>query len=139
MEERERIVRLWLDCWLQRKDLGIATIFAPDAVYIESWGPIYRGAVQIKHWFEEWNTRGVVNEWKIEGFFHKDRQTVVTWYFANQMKDGRREVFDGVSVVEWTEDGKIALLKEYGCNLDRYDPYEGGDTPQFREEKAHWF
>ena len=39
MNERERIVRLWFDMWLQQKDLGINAIFAEDVVYIESWSP----------------------------------------------------------------------------------------------------
>ena len=39
MEERERILRLWFDMWLQQQDLGIESIFAEDVVYVESWGP----------------------------------------------------------------------------------------------------
>ena len=38
-------------------------IFSQDALYIESWGPEYRGAETIRHWFQEWNTRGTVLQW----------------------------------------------------------------------------
>ena len=55
------------------------------------------------------------------------------------MNDGRVEQFDGLSLVEWTPDNKIRALKEFGCNLDRYDPYRDGDAPQFRDEKTKWF
>jgi len=37
MEQREQLVRLWFDMWLSGQDMGIDRIFAPDAVYTESW------------------------------------------------------------------------------------------------------
>ena len=60
MDNRERIIRLWFDMWLAKKDLGIFNVFSDNAVYIESWGPEYHGSKKIKLWFEEWNTRGTV-------------------------------------------------------------------------------
>ena len=96
MERREEMIRLWFDMWLKKKDLGLFDVFLEDAVYIESWGPEYHGAAKIKLWFEEWNTRGTVLRWDIKQFFHKDSQTVVEWYFQNQMYDGRVEAFDGI-------------------------------------------
>lgn len=139
MNERERIVRQWFDMWLLRQDTGICNIFAPDAVYIESWGPEYHSCGKIRLWFEEWNTRGTVLVWDIKQFFHKDSQTVVEWYFKNTMNDGRVEAFDGMSLIEWTPDGKIGSLQEFGCNENRYDPYRSGAVPQFRQEQAMWF
>ena len=61
------------------------------------------------------------------------------WYFKNEMNDSRVEEFDGLSLVVWTEDGQIQSLKEFGCNLHNYDPYQNGDSPQFREEPIGWF
>jgi len=55
------------------------------------------------------------------------------------MNDGKVEVFDGVSLIEWTSDDKILFLKEFGCNINNYDPYQNGDTPQFKDEKISWF
>ncbi|MCI8802118.1 MAG: nuclear transport factor 2 family protein [Oscillibacter sp.] len=138
-EQRETAVRLWFDMWLKKADLGILDLFAPDAVYIESWGPEYRGAEKIRHWFEEWNTRRTVLRWDILEFFHKGDQTVVRWIFRNRMNDGRREEFEGMSLVRWTQDGRIAFLQEFGCNENRYDPYRDGPEPQFREVAALWF
>lgn len=139
MNEREKIIRLWFDMWLQKKDLGISEFFTDNSVYIESWGPEYHGSVKIKLWFDEWNTRGTVLQWDIKQFFHKENQTMVEWYFKNQMNDGKVEVFDGVSLIEWTSDDKILFLKEFGCNINNYDPYQNGDTPQFKDEKISWF
>ena len=101
-------------------------------------GPKYTRIDAIKDWFEEWNTRGSVKTWDIKQFFHKDKQTIVEWYFRNEMNDGRTEAFDGLSLIQW-ENGKICFLKEYGCNINHYNPYEEGDKPVFRDEKTKWF
>lgn len=139
MEQRERVVRRWFDMWLEKRDDGIDEIFAPDAVYIESWGPEYRGRERIRHWFAEWNTRGTVVQWDIRQFFHKGEQTVAEWTFRNQMDDGRVEAFDGLTLIRWTAEGQISFLQEFGCDPNRYDPYQNGPVPQFREEPAVWF
>ena len=59
--------------------------------------------------------------------------------FKNEMNNGNIEEFDGISLVEWTKDDKIKSLKEFGCNLNNYNPYEHSDQPEFREERASWF
>lgn len=139
MDDREKIIRLWFDMWLKKSDLGIENIFSQNAVYVESWGPAYKGIEKIKLWFNEWNTRGSVLVWDIKQYFHKENQTIVEWFFKNTMKDGKIESFDGLSLIEWTNDNKICFLKEFGCNLNHYDPYERGTTPHFKEEQTMWF
>ena len=138
-QEREQKIRRWLDMWLRREDLGILELFAPDAVYLESWGPEYHGAAAIRHWFQEWNTRGRVAEWTVGEFFHKGDQSAARWCFRCEMADGTVQRFEGMSFLRWTPEGKIAFLQEFGCNLERYDPYAAGPEPVFREEKALWF
>lgn len=122
-----------------KNDSGISKIFSENAVYTESWGPEYHGVAKIKLWFDEWNTRGTVLQWDIKQYFHKGDQTIVEWYFKNTMKNGKVEAFDGMSLIEWTPDDKIRSLKKFGCNTDNYDPYQGGSTPQFKDESAMWF
>lgn len=139
MDKREQIICDWFQMWLDGSDAGVEELFDPAAVYIESWGPEYHGLPKIHHWFREWNTRGRVLEWNIKQFFHKDSQTVVEWYFKNRMDDGRVERFDGMSLVRWTAAGKICFLQEFGCNENRYDPYQDGPEPRFRDEQAMWF
>lgn len=138
-QQRERVIRLWFDMWLQARDLGIEQIFAPDCLYTESWGPQYRGADQVSHWFREWNTRGKVVRWDIRQFFHKEDQTVVEWSFRCAMTDGVIQSFEGLSLIRWNEAGQICFLQEFGCNENRYNPYAQGKTPVFREEQALWF
>lgn len=139
LQKRETAIALWFRMWLEKKDLGIMDIFHEDAVYIESWGPEYHGSQKILHWFEEWNHRGTVLTWDIRQYFHKGAQTVVEWYFQCRMDDGTIQSFDGISLTAWSPDGKIRFLKEYGCNENRYDPYQEGPAPQFISQQALWF
>ncbi|MCI5703766.1 nuclear transport factor 2 family protein [Candidatus Pseudoscillospira sp. SGI.172] len=136
---REAQVRRWFSMWLDGQDTGIGDLFAPDAVYIESWGPEYHGSEKIKLWFDEWNTRGTVQCWDIRQYFHKENQTVVEWSFRCAMTDGVIQSFDGLSLIRWNEVGQICFLQEFGCNENRYDPYAQGKTPVFREKHALWF
>ena len=138
-EQREAAVRAWFSMWLEKQDTGILDLFAPDAVYIESWGPWYHGAEAIRRWFREWNTRGTVLRWDILQFLHQGDQTVVEWAFDNVMNDGRHECFDGLSLVRWTEAGQIAFIQEFGCNRRHYDPYTSENSPQFLEGSIRWF
>lgn len=114
-------------------------IFSDDAVYIESWGPEYHGLGKIKLWFDEWNCRGTVLQWDIKQFIHKGNQTIVEWYFCNRMNNGKVEAFDGITLTRWNDEGKIVFLQEFGCNVNRYDPYQNGSEPHFRAEEAMWF
>ena len=138
-KQRERKIRQWFSMWLDKQDTGIGNLFAPDAVYIESWGPEYHGREKVKLWFDEWNTRGTVQRWEIRQFFHKENQTVVEWSFRCAMTDGVIQSFDGLSLIGWNEAEQICFLQEFGCNENRYDPYAQGKTPVFREEQALWF
>jgi len=95
--------------------------------------------LMVKHWFNEWNSRGKVLVWDIKQYFHKDNQTIVEWYFKDRMDTGATDEFDGVSLIEWTPDNKIKFLKEFGCNLNNYNPYQNSDVPQFSAEKSKWF
>lgn len=132
MEAREEVIRLWFDMWLRREDFGIQDIFDRDAVYTESWGPVYHGSAAIGYWFHEWNTRGRVLVWDIRQFFHSGNQTAVTWFFQCQMGEEAPIGFEGVSVVRWTEDGKIGSLTEYCCEPEQYNPYQHGPEPIFK-------
>ena len=138
-KQRESKIRQWFSMWLDKRDTGIEELFTQDAVYIESWGPEYRGSGKIKLWFDEWNSRGTVERWNIRQYFHRGNQTVVEWAFRCVMADGTVQSFDGLSLIRWNEAGQICFLQEFGCNENRYDPYAQGNAPVFREEQAFWF
>ena len=136
---REKLIRHWFDMWTGAQEEQFDEIFSDAVVYTESWGPEYKGVEMVKHWFYEWKSRGKVLEWNIRQYFHKEDRTAVEWYFKDSMNDGRTEEFDGMSLIEWSRDNRIRSLKEFGCNLEHYNPYEDGGEPKFKDEKAKWF
>lgn len=123
MEQREAVIRLWFDMWLQQRDLGMESIFTPNCTYLESWGPKYVGIPAIRRWFHDWNAKSRVIAWNIRQFFHEDRQTLVAWYFASAYGSEAPCGFDGITEILWSPDGKIQALKEYGCKLPHHEPY----------------
>jgi len=123
MERREQVIRLWFDMWLENEDKGIKDLFAPDCLYIESWGPKYMGAEAVKRWFSDWNEHGRVLVWDIKQYIHSGRQTLVEWYFKCTMDKSGTDAFDGVSIIEWDERCRMKYLKEFGCKLPNYEPY----------------
>ena len=132
---RERAIRSWFSMWLEGKAGDLAALFTPDVQYIESWGPEYCGVSQVQHWFQEWNTRGRVLAWELRSVLHDGNRSVAEWYFKNVV-DGRTEEFDGLSLIHWSEDGRIRRLQEFGCQLDRYDPYADGPEARLLERPS---
>ena len=110
MNEREKIIRLWFDMWLYQKDMGIDDIFAEDVLYTESWCPQYSNRKTVKHWFQEWNTRGKVVVWEIKQFL---RRFTKGYYIKQPNMDCQPTEFTALSrhraVFSWAGKGGIPI------------------------------
>lgn len=120
--QREEIVERYFQAWLDQNIEPLGSIFSDDVVYSECYGPEYRGLSQILKWFADWNKSGRVLKWDIKNFIHQGMFTVVEWYFEC---DYHHEIggFDGVSIIEFNDDMKIANLKEFQSKAEHYFPY----------------
>ncbi len=56
----------------------------------------------------------------------------------NVKKGEEISAYDGVSFVKFNLINKIIYLKEFGCNINNYDPYKKGDIPEFIYENVLW-
>lgn len=121
ISEREQLVRAWFSAWLDRDGSQIPTIFAENAVYTESYGPQYRSRAQIERWFADWNARGRVLEWTIKRFLHGGSSLAVEWYFRCDY--GGVAGFDGVTLVDFNDDGRISRLCEFQSKAEHEFPY----------------
>ena len=128
MLRHENVVREWFRAWLDRDDSCIGRIFAPDALYVESHGPVYRGPEQIRRWFLDWNERGRVMEWRIRSMWHDGYKTVADWHFAWEY-DGQASACDGVTLIDWDEEGRIHRLREYAASEEHHFPYADAPKP----------
>lgn len=122
VEKREEMIRAYFRCWVKNDPAVLKETFAEDIVYSECYGPEYRSLEQIKQWFSDWNQKGKVLEWNIKGFLHEGNRTAVEWYFRCEY-DGETDGFDGVSLIEFNETGKIVSLKEFQSKAEHVFPY----------------
>ena len=113
MNEREKTIRLWFDMWLNQRD-SIKFLYTSIVHFIFEI-PLHNRLISLMK--------------KLLDFPNDHLATGIP--FLKPML----YCFS----VEWTEDNKIKALKEFGCNRNTYNPYQEGDTPQFKAEKANWF
>lgn len=119
----QQAVRAYFEAWL-RKDIGVVErTFSKDAVYTECYGPEYHGLEQILRWFADWNQKGTVLQWRIRRMLEQGRTVTVQWFFECDY-DGTVSTFDGVSVIDFDEAGKICRLSEFQSKAEHIYPYE---------------
>ena len=123
MEER---IRAYFQAWLDKDVAPVRALFAGEAVYVECYGPVYRGVGQIVRWFTDWNRRGTVLAWDIRRITVVERTVFVEWSFRCEY-DGQPGAFDGVTVAQFDGQMKIRELREFGSRAEHVFPY--GETP----------
>jgi ketosteroid isomerase-like protein len=120
--EPKRLIETYFQAWLTQDNTRLAEFFEPNAVYRECYGPEYHGLTQIVRWFQDWNKRGRVTRWDILGSVQQGNTQAVEWTFGCTY-DGAESLFDGVSLVEFSENGKIQSLKEFQSKAEHVFPY----------------
>ena len=76
----------------------------------------------VKH-MNDWNENDSVLEWTIKRTIEKENTIVVEWYFkcdCNNKVSG----FDGVTIADFDENGKIVRLSEFRSDSDHIYPYD---------------
>jgi len=121
MKNRD-IIEVYFSAWLSKDPTMLSSVFADDVVYSECYGPEYRGLNQILRWFADWNRRGTVLRWDIKNMIEAGNIVCVEWYFLCEY-DGNADGFDGVSWVEFDEQGKISALREFQSKAEHCFPY----------------
>lgn len=120
----EAVIRRYFQAWIEADASVLEETFAQDVVYTECYGPEYRGLEQVKRWFEDWNRRGRVLEWTISRVLEAGRSVVAEWYFRCEY-DGSIGGFDGVTIADFDERGKIVRLREFQSKAEHVYPYGG--------------
>lgn len=121
--QHENSIRAWFDAWLQVDDSRLLEFFVPDIIYTESYGPQHVGLEQVRRWFADWVQHGRVLRWDIARFWHQEDWCIVEWYFEYRWM-GKTDGFDGVSLVRFDEQGKMAELKEFAAKAQHTHPYK---------------
>ena len=116
------IVRYYFQSWIDKDRSVVDGCFAQAIRYVECYGPVYEGLAQVQQWFDEWNRKSSVLEWRIDRIVEVGNTCFVEWFF-NCDYEGSVGGFDGVSIIEFDADNRIALVKEYQSKHERHFPY----------------
>ena len=93
-----------------------------EAVIKEYFGMWVLRISEIHQWIDKMLKEQVVIEWTIKRFIHQADSVVVEWFFKHKMQD-KISGFDGVSIIEFTEDGTIYSIKEFASEAIHTTPF----------------
>ena len=122
---RELLIADCFRAWIAKDGAGFRAGFSTEAVYTESWGPAYLGLAEITKWFDDWNAQNRVLQWDIKRFWHDGNICICEWHFkceCGKVVDG----FDGMSIIEFDDENRIARLKEFQSKTPNHYPYGHG-------------
>lgn len=137
--EREKLISYWIKSWKEKNIEGFKEVFSSDIHYIRSWGPEYHGLLELRYWFTERNERRTILEWNIDRFFHAESETVIHWVLKDKLKNDGIKTIEGVSLIKWNNDNRIAYLQDFICNIHRSDPYRSSESPDYTDQQLKWF
>lgn len=120
--KKELIVRNYFNMWIERDFSAIDQIFSKNVYYSECYGPEYFCLSEVHLWIDNMLKKQKVLEWEIKRLIHSTDVTVVEWFFKEQQGEVVSG-FDGVSLIEFDEDEKISVIKEYASKAEHIAPY----------------
>ncbi len=121
--DRKQIINDYFKAWLNKDRSCFGEIFSDKIIYCEHNGAEYHGLHQLEQWFDEWNKSGTVTIWSANNFIEQDDYFIAEWYFKCSF-DNEISCFDGVSIIRFDKNGKIAILREFFSTAEHYCPYE---------------
>ncbi|MBE5801942.1 MAG: nuclear transport factor 2 family protein [Clostridiales bacterium] len=116
------IIQKYFQAWIEVDLRTVKEIFSDDIIYSECYGPEYHGLPQMIQWFEEWNNKGRVLEWTIKQTIEHNKTIIAEWYFKCNY-EGNTDGFDGVTIADFDNNGKIVFLREFQSKAEHYYPY----------------
>lgn len=120
---REQVIYQYFQAWLDQDRRVFDTIFTNDLYYSECYGPEYHGLKEVEQWFDDWQRHGRVLQWNILSIYQDDNHMIAEWYFQC-IFDEKLDGFNGVSLVEFTDQNQICSIKEFQSKSEHFDPYQ---------------
>lgn len=120
--EKERVISTYFNMWIMRDFSALDTIFAKDIYYSECYGPEYYGLDEIHQWIDVMLQKQIVVDWSIKRYLHENETVVVEWFFKEQQGSVIHD-FDGISIIDFQNDGKISSIKEFESKSEHIKPY----------------
>ena len=124
MKTKENIVRQYFESWINKDINIIEKYFSENIKYVECYGPEYNGIKQICQWFNDWNNGNNVLQWNVKRIIEYKNTIIAEWFFECEY-DKNISGFDGISIIEFDENNKIKLVKEFQSKAEHIFPYNG--------------
>lgn len=113
----------YCQAWLHRDGAALGGLLSPDIVVVECYGPEYRGLEEVEAWFAGWHAQGGrVLAWDVTEAGAFRGGVCLKWRFCCRW-DGRESCFDGVSLMDFDERGRISRIEEYSAKAEHIRPY----------------
>ena len=119
---REKLIAEYFQMWVKRDFTGLNNVFDEGVYYSECYGPEYFCVEEIWPWIEAMTAKQIVLKWRIKRFIHTENTTIVEWYFKEQQGEVIND-FDGVSIIDFNDQNKIAVIKEFESKAEHIVPY----------------
>jgi len=120
--DRNAIIRQYFKSWIAKDRSVIDRHFSEAIEYVESYGPVYHRLTEVQQWFDDWNQKGRVLEWRIDRIATVENTCFVEWFFSCDYA-GSSGCFDGVSIIEFDAEDKISRISEYQSKHEHHAPY----------------
>jgi ketosteroid isomerase-like protein len=123
----EQSVRRYFAMWETCDFSDLDELFAQDCRYEECYGPVYRGLQQMHRWIGDMLAKQVVDSWDIHEMMHGANPVglpmlTVTWTFSGREQESY--IFDGVSIIEFNDEGRMCRVREFEAQHSRVFPYD---------------
>ena len=97
-----------------------------DIIITECYGATYISKTEAQKWFQHWTapTENQVVNWEILAKFEDSLKNTdfFNWHFR-YVYQNKASVFEGLSQVTFSDNGKITKIKEYEMAFDKTRPY----------------
>lgn len=121
MSHHEAITR-YFNMWVSRDFRELEEVFAADVYYSECNGPEFRGLEQVRKWIAHMLPRQVVTEWRIDRCIDGQDGQVTTVLWSFRAREAEEYHFNGVSIVEYDDRGRIASIREFKSKAEKHTP-----------------
>ncbi|MFZ2347460.1 MAG: nuclear transport factor 2 family protein [Lactococcus chungangensis] len=111
----------------ENKDLPqFLACLTDDIIITECYGATYISKTEAQKWFQHWTapTENQVVNWEILAKFEDSLKNTdfFNWHFR-YVYQNKASVFEGLSQVTFSDNGKITKIKEYEMAFDKTRPY----------------
>lgn len=124
--QHDALFALYTQSWENKDMTQFLACLTDDVTITECYGATYIGKTEAQKWFQHWTapTENQVVNWEILAKFEDSLKNTdfFNWRFR-YVYQNKASVFEGLSQVTFSDNGKITKIKEYEMAFDKTRSY----------------